>query len=275
MMSYAAFMVQLDIEGSNDARLRIACDLAERFDAKLIGITACCSTPPSYASSFIPGDLIAADMAHVRKRMAETEERFREAVGKRVAQIEWRQSSSMPNEFVAREARAADVLVAGAKRSGEIVDPLRMLDTSDLVMEAGRPVVVVPPEAEALRADRILVGWKDTRESRRAVLDALPMLKRADHVLVAEVLEDGERKLAERRVDDVVHWLVRHGVVAVGEVASAEGDAAAKLAELAALERTDLIVAGAYGHSRWREWVMGGVTRDLVMRSNRCALLSH
>lgn len=274
-MSYAALMVHLDLESSNDARLKIAGDLAERFDAKLIGIAACASTPPSYASAFIPGELIAADMAHVRKRMAEIEERFREAVGKRVASIEWRQSSSLPNEFVAREARAADLVIAGAKRSGEIVDPLRMLDTSDLVMEAGRPVLVVPPEAEGLRADRILVGWKDTRESRRAVLDALPLLKRADHVMVAEVLEDDGEKAAARSVEDVVHWLVRHGVVAVGKAVPAEGDAAAQLSELASLEGADLIVAGAYGHSRWREWVMGGVTRDLVMHGRRCAFLSH
>jgi nucleotide-binding universal stress UspA family protein len=274
-MSYAALMVQLDLESSNDARLRIAGDLAERFDAKLIGIAACASTPPSYAASFIPGDLIAADMTHVRKRMAEIEERFREAVRNRVANVEWRQSNSMPNEFVAREARAADLVIAGAKRSGEIVDPLRMLDTSDLVMEVGRPVLVVPPEAEGLRAERILVGWKDTRESRRAVLDALPLLKRADHVIVVEALEDGSGKTAERSVDDVVHWLVRHGVVAVGEVVSAGASAASKLAEIAATERTDLLVAGAYGHSRWREWVMGGVTRELVMHGDRCAFLSH
>lgn len=275
-MSYAALMVHLDLESSNDARLKIAGDLAERFDAKLIGIAAACSTPPSYAASFIPGDLIAADMTHVRKQMAETEARFREAVGKRVAQIEWRQSNSMPNEFVAREARAADLVIAGAKRSGEIVDPLRMLDTSDLVMEAGRPVLVVPPEADGLKAERILVGWKDTRELRRAVLDALPLLKRAEQVLVAEVVEEaGAEKVAERGVGDVVHWLVAHGVVAVGKAVSAGGDAARKLAELASQERTDLVVAGAYGHSRWREWVMGGVTRDLVQHSDRCAFLAH
>lgn len=275
-MSYAALMVHLDLESSNDARLKVAGDLAQRFDAKLIGIAACDSTPPGYASTFIPGDLIAADMAHVRKQMAATEERFREAVGKRVAQIEWRQGTSMPTEFVAREARAADLVIAGAKRSGEIVDPLRMVDTSDLVMQAGRPVLVVPPEAEGLNANRILVGWKDTRESRRAVLDALPLLTRAEQVLVAAVLEDDDGpKAAERSVEDVVHWLVRHGAVAVGDVAAAERDPAAKLAEIAETERMDLVVAGAYGHSRWREWVMGGVTRELVMRSNRCSLLSH
>jgi nucleotide-binding universal stress UspA family protein len=274
-MSYATLMVHLEIEHSNDARLRIAGDLANRFDAKLIGIAACETTPPTYADTFVPGELIAADRAYARKCLAEVEARFREAVTSRVPKFEWRQADALPTEFVASEARAADLLITGTKRSAEFVDPFRVVDTSDLVRQAGRPVLVVPPEATGLSASRVLVGWKDTRESRRAVVDAMPFLKQAEQVLVAELSEDDDKPGAERRVNDVVHWLARHGVTAVGHVGSAEGNAAERLSELAAVERADLIVTGAYGHSRWREWVMGGVTRDLIMRADRCALLAH
>ena len=115
----------------------------------------------------------------------------------------------------------------------------------------------------------------DTRESRRAIVDAMPFLKQAEQVIVAELIEDGDRKGAEHRVNDVVHWLNRHGVTAIGHVGVSDGNPAIGLSELAAIEHADLLITGAYGHSRWREWVMGGVTRDLVMHADRCTLLAH
>jgi hypothetical protein len=90
---------------------------------------------------------------------------------------------------VAREARAADIVITGVNRDGILLDSLRQLDPSDLVMEAGRPIFVVPPEAEYLKLNSVLVAWKDTREARRAVADALPLLHKAKDVNVVEVVE--------------------------------------------------------------------------------------
>ena len=84
-------------------------------------------------------------------------------------------------------------------------------------MQAGRPVFVVPPEAEYLKLKNALVAWKDTREARRAVADALPLLRKAEEINVVEVIEDdSDRSAARARVDDVAAWLSRHQITRSG-----------------------------------------------------------
>jgi nucleotide-binding universal stress UspA family protein len=125
-----------------------------------------------------------------------------------------------------------------------------------------------------LKLGNVVVAWKDTREARRAVVDALPLLHRAKDVTVVEVVEDNDhRAAAQMRVGDVAAWLGRHAITGVGRVIHA-------IEEMQELDRLwqnacDLMVAGAYGHTRFREWVLGGMTRNLLTRSRRCSLLSH
>jgi nucleotide-binding universal stress UspA family protein len=273
-MSYSTLMVHLELEHSNDARLRIAGDLAEQFDARLIGIAACDPQPPHYAGGAFAQGLVERERTEIKKKMAETEERFRTAVQNRAPNIEWRSAMTRPTDYVAREARAADLVITGASREAVFLDPLRRLDASDLLMQAGRPIFVVPPEAEHLKLKNVLVAWKDTREARRAVADALPLLQRAEQVHVVEVIEDdSERTGAQERVNDVVEWLGRHTVAAFDTVIHA----ATESEQLDALwqNEADLVVAGAYGHTRFREWVLGGFTRNLLTRSRRCSFLAH
>ena len=92
----------------------------------------------------------------------------------RACDTAWRSAIARPLDYVSQQARAADLIITGANRDGLLLDPLRRLDPSDLVMQAGRPLFVVPPEAEFLGLKNALVAWKDTREARRAVADALP-----------------------------------------------------------------------------------------------------
>jgi nucleotide-binding universal stress UspA family protein len=135
---------------------------------------------------------------------------------------------------------------------------------------------VVPPSARSLLADNVLIAWKDSREARRAVCDALPFLAKAENVTVLEVAAEADRESAAARVDRVVSFLERHGVNAQAEVRTRrEGSNADELIRVAEQHRADLIVAGGYGHARLREWVFGGVTRDLLKRSPKCCLLSH
>jgi nucleotide-binding universal stress UspA family protein len=142
-------------------------------------------------------------------------------------------------------------------------------------LDPGRDNLVVPAESDVLRAERILIAWKDTRESRRAVFDALPLLRLCQKAIVAEIDEDKDPDLANRRVEDVVSWLQCHGINAAAWSEPVREAAAAQLESLAAEEAADLVVAGAYGHGRIREWVFGGVTQDFLRRSSRCHLLSH
>jgi nucleotide-binding universal stress UspA family protein len=143
-------------------------------------------------------------------------------------------------------------------------------------MQTGRPLLVVPDACEWLDLRSVLIAWKDTPECRRAVVDALPILHEAKNVIVAEIVEDeADRPAVASGVEDLVAWLSRHGVLASGRVPSEPGNAAAQLDEIASEAAAGLVVAGAYGHSRFREWVFGGVTKCLVNPSKRCSLLSR
>lgn len=273
-MTYSTLMVHLELEHSNDARLQIAGELAERFDATLIGVVSCDPQLPYYPLGTLAAEVFERERAEIEKRARETEDRFRAAVRNRARAVEWRCGMEAPTEFVARQARAADLIIIGANRDGALLDPLRRLNPSDLVMQAGRPIFVVPPEAEYLRLNNVLVAWKDTREARRAVADALPLLHQAKNVDVLEVIAKEEnQKAAQDRVNDVAAWLGRHNIPAVGRVMHVveQFDQIGNIWSNAA----DLIVAGAYGHARFREWALGGFTQSILTRSRHCSLVTH
>lgn len=275
-MTYSSVMVHLDLDEPNDARLQVAGDLAEQFNAKLIGIACCKPEPSVYAHGAFAHGLVRQLEAEANEKLNNLEQRFRTGCQNRIKDVEWRRAFASPTDFVAREARAADLVVTGSDRSVGLSDPLWRLDPSELVMKLGRPLMVVPPEVGRLKLGSIVVGWKDTRESRRAVVDALPLLQKAKEVTVVEIIEnDEDRAAAGRRLADVASWLRRHQVDASHMLPNHRGDAVEQLIRHAGDIEADMIVAGAYGHTRMREWILGGVTRDLITKCDRCSLLSH
>jgi nucleotide-binding universal stress UspA family protein len=275
-MTYATVMVSLALDRPNEAPLAVAGQIAERFDAALVGIVAAVVSPPPY---FTDGEqaetLIDEEQASVKRRMSELEGQFREAAKGRARDVEWRCAIDFPARYVLQHARCADIIVCGG-RSDAFSDPFATITPRDLVMEAGRPLLVVPDPVNWLDPRSVLVGWKDTPEARRAIVAALPMLRKAKDVVVAEIVEaeDGQAA-AVKRVRDVVRWLSRHGVSASELVAPQERDATVQLDALAANVGARMVVAGAYGHSRFRELVLGGMTQYLITQTTRCALLSH
>lgn len=274
-MSYATIMVHLDLNRGNDAPVHVACELADLFGAGLVGITACQPEPVAYAEGAVAQSLVAKLRTEAEEKIAVIQERFQSATQGRGKGSQFRSGFGVPAEFIAREARAADLLVTGSE-IGAFPDPLWRVDPSELVMQLGRPILVVPAEVTRLRLGHVVVAWKDTREARRAVADALPLLHKAKEVTVMEIAEsDDDRSAATRRVSDVVGWLAEHGVTASNKVPTRRGNAVEQLAEQAGEIGADLIVAGAYGHTRLREWIFGGVTRDLIRQAHRCAFLSH
>jgi nucleotide-binding universal stress UspA family protein len=157
-----------------------------------------------------------------------------------------------------------------------LADPFVQVNPSDLVMQAGRPLLVVPDGCNWLDLRSAMIAWKDTAEARRAVSDALPLLRQSTEVTVVEIVEDeADRAAAVSRVKDVVAWLSQHGVRASEQVAAPSGDAATQLEQIASDVGAGVVIAGAYGHSRLSEWILGGVTRRLISPSNRSSLLSH
>jgi nucleotide-binding universal stress UspA family protein len=268
-------MVGVDLEPSNSATLRIASHLATQFSAKLIGIAAADLPWSFYAQEAPTPAVVELLQSDIEKRLKRAEERFRAAATQPAQQTEWRSVLAPPSDYIAHQARAADVIVVSARRDGVWLDPfVGQIDPGDLAMRAGRPVFVVPPDAEQFDLKCAVVAWKDTREARRAVSDALPLLQKAQDVIVAEVIEaEPQRAGAHGRLDDVVRWLGHHGIAAAARVFDfPEGNNPVdKLWEYGA----DVVVAGAYGHTRLREWIFGGFTDSLLKRSPRCAFLSH
>ena len=277
-MTYAAVMVSLAIDQPNEARLAVAGQLAEKFDAGLIGIAAAVFSPPLY---YTTGDqaqvLIDQGEASIKERLSGLEAQFRESAKTRAKHVEWRSAIDFPARYVLQAARSADIVVSGGP-SDAFSDPFALVTPKDLVMEAGRPLLVVPDSVDWLDLRSVLVAWKDTPEARRAIVASLPALRKAKGVTVAEIVEaGGSRPAAVARVRDVLTWLSRHGVSASELVAeqNQDRDAPEQLDSMAADVGAGVVVAGAYGHSRFREMILGGMTQHLITQTKRCVLLSH
>ena len=274
-MSYASLLVHVDADATLDGRNSIAADLADRFHALLIGIAGWAPmwvfpTQESIENP-APGDFHLQDM---KTLLDQKGKEFCAAFAKPDRRVEWRSILDVPTEAVARTARAADLVIIGNAK--ENTDPFRSLDPGTVVLKAGRPVLVVPKGLAALSAKRIAVAWKDVREARRAVRDALPFLQAAETVVILEILEEGEKNGAADQLKDVANYLNRRRIdIITQRVRPAEVTAGDSLIRFIEDENVDLLVAGAYGHSRLGEWIFGGVTRDLLAQSPICCLFSH
>jgi nucleotide-binding universal stress UspA family protein len=275
-VTYATLMVHLELGSSNVALMQTTLRLAQQFDAHVIGIAASQPLQAVFGGSYATGDTLQQDRSETETEMKVAEAEFRNALQPRGGGVEWRSEVMFGDlsAYFASAARSADLIIAGAA-SGSALDGARRVTASELVMQAGRPVLIVPRGTEGFKLDRVVIGWKDTRESRRAARDALPLLKKAAYVALVEIAPENELDAARYRLNDVVAWLKRHGVAATPFISQSIGDDAAQLKAIADEQSADLTVAGAYGHSRLREWVLGGVTSDLLLRADRCSLVSH
>jgi len=273
-MSYATLMVYVDVESKPDGRVSVAADLARRFDAHLIGIASGASI--SVVLGEDAPNAAAAETPQLRDMKALLDQKgqeFRAAIGTSGRRVEWRSVVGLQADVVAREARAADLVIIGNARASR--DPFRALDPGSFILKAGRPVLVVPTGVTALPPRRVAVAWKDVREARRAVRDALPFLREAENVMIVEVSERAGDQ-ASSRLRDVANYLARHRIATVTErVLPVDATPANSLLRFIANENISLIVAGGYGHSRLGEWAYGGVTRDLLAESPICCLFSH
>jgi nucleotide-binding universal stress UspA family protein len=276
-MGYKTIMVHLELSGANDGLLQIAGDLAERLHADVIGIAGCQPVQLAYADTYFSGDVVVADRAEIEKELQQTEANFRAVFATRGVKVEWRSTICYQPlaDFIAHQARAADLVITGPDIGGSTFDSTRRVSIADLVMQAGRPVLIVPQNRKKMDLDHIVVGWKGSRESRRVIVDALPLMKLAGKVTVLEIVPEVDLPRAKDNLADVINWIKRHGISASFEAVAAKGDDSSRLSELAHERGADLIVAGAYGHSRVREWVLGGVTNDFLLNPDRCVLVSH
>ncbi|UGX97974.1 universal stress protein [Bradyrhizobium barranii subsp. barranii] len=261
-MTIATVMVYVDPEQQAEGQVRIARDVANKFEASLIGVSAFAVEPPFVAEGVIIQETTADGLKRMKSALSEKEQWFRHVAGLPKERVEWRCSVEYPTVFLSNEARSADLVVSRCTQ--EKMDQFHFIDPAEAMMRMGRPTLMVPDHVPALNADHILVGWKDTREARIAVRDALPFLSRASQVTVIEICTSDEQDTARRRVRDVAKNLQSHAVKCQVEVRvhMAEPDAH-QLVRVAKDKGADLIVTGGYGHSRelWRNLGDDGVRK--------------
>ena len=270
-MSYANILVSVDLDGATADRIRLAAGLARRFAATLTGA----------AAEKVPAPTLVRDVQDAERQERDNEDEVRAVLEQAQAlfarcveegtRTDWRPAFAGPITHLVEQARAADLIVVG--RRGPMDEPPGALGVppGPILMEAGRPVLVVPPCIEHLRGARIVVAWKDGLEARRAVSAALPFIREADQVFVASTGEGARYEGAE----DVAAHLARHGAPVTTHLLRtivSDGD---ELLRFAQKQDADLIVMGAYGHARLREWLFGGVTRDILQRSPIPCLMCH
>jgi nucleotide-binding universal stress UspA family protein len=269
-MSYKTIVVNLAADGDAEPIVKLAAEMAHRFDARLVGFAAA-DVPPLVATGeglVYEGEVMQVKRQEIERRLSELRDTFEKLVPHSISS-EWKQHICGPTRALGLAARSADLIVTAD--GGE--DVFRAVDIGSLVLGSGRPVLVASGNAEHLRSKTVLVAWKDSREARRALSDSLPFLARAREVVVA-TMDTNSREDVRNSLADVVVFLERHGIVARTEVISEDADGH-RLAAFARLIQADLIVSGAYGHSRLREWAFGGVTRSLIGESGINRLLSN
>ena len=275
-MSYKTIVVHLDAGKRRRVRIDLACTVAQRYGAHLIGFFALEAQPaliaPEAAPTLIP-EMLNQQRAAAEEAGREFAERMR--TREYTARSEWRAASADGFEALRLYARHTDLVVAGQPDpEGDGVPPWF---SHDLVMSVGRPVLYVP---FAGRFDdcgtRVLVPWNGSREAARALSDALPFLREAK---AAEVVSFDAQKLAgviDMPHPDMKAYLARHDVNA-SVVAQPTGgiDVGSAILSRTADTGVDLIVMGAYSHSRARELVLGGATRTLFKSMTVPTLMSH
>lgn len=276
---YRSILVHVDREGESRKRIELALGLAKAHHAALIGLSAGLPRIPIelYANGFatIPttSDFSQLDREELDAEFKRASALFTEVTAKSGIRTEWRAELDVPALALAGAANAADLIVGGCGPDSLLSD-LRMAATGDLLMRAGRPILAVPADVSALSARNIVIAWKSSREARRAVADAMPFLTRADKVHIVHIGEGGADE--SEAAQDLKALLQRHEVFAqVESEPRGEGPIDEQIVKAARRYDADLIVAGAYGHTRLREWVLGGMTRGLLARSPVTCLLSH
>jgi len=272
---YKTILVHLQLGQPHAALLHLAARLGERFDSRLVGVAACEPLATLIADASAEGALIQDELEQLRCEMAMAEHAFHEALGGRTAGVAWRASSCGVSiaDFVAQVARGADLILTDSATGGH-GDARRQLQMSALLLRAGRPVLIAPAAAGALLFAHALLAWDDSRECRRAVGDALPLLREAGRVSVVQVAPGDDHAAILGQLQDVVAWLHSHGVGAQPVLLPASGSPP-QLGTIALDHTCDLVVAGAYGHSRLREWALGGVTRTLLAQRQVAVMFSH
>ncbi|MEM7653745.1 MAG: universal stress protein [Pseudomonadota bacterium] len=280
-MSYKSLLVVMDNAVGGAAKLEYAASLAANIGASMVGIYAgYIPTIPSYVSAQVPASFYEAQRETWQEENGRAADDFKKACDKHGVAGEWRDltpGGEILTSVIAMHARYADLVVL-SQSDDERDIPLIGEIAASLPMDCGRPVLVVPYAGTfSAPPKRVLIGWDASRESTRAIHDALPLLVSADKVTVVTVNpEQGTEAHGQIPGADIALTLARHNVtVEVKTIYEKKVGAGDAILSCAADEGADLIVMGSYGHSRVREMILGGATRTMLSSMTAPVLMSH
>lgn len=283
-MGYKTIVAHLTTETQARQAIAAGSMLARSGDAHLTGLYVVPAprvvAASAYGAADVAGILLEQHLAFHEQKSNQIKALFDHAMASELFQSDWVKVDSHrvdPLATILERGRAAELIVAVQSDPDE-PDGIGATMAERLMMEAGRPVLVVPPTGtiETLGRD-ITVAWNGSRESARAVFDALPLLQEAAMVHVLWI-----NPAADSQADDDVSGaalaatLARAGVTCEAMVASARnGEVGDELCARLAEHGSDLLVMGGYGHPRLQQWIFGGVTRQILSEMPVPVLLSH
>jgi nucleotide-binding universal stress UspA family protein len=276
-MTIKDILLNLTTAIDDDATIDYAISLARTFEAHLAGVAFGYDEVPT---AMLAGEVPPTWIEEFRREAQEAAEaavgRF-EAAAKRAgisSQAGWLPASlAGPAEQFGRMARRFDLSVVRQAEADKVTPAPLMIESA--LFETGRPVLVVPYiQKTGMKLDRVMVCWDGSRSAARAIADAMPLLQRAKTVEVVTATEHG--KTDEMPGADIAQHLARHGLaIEVKPIVAPHVKTADVLLSHAADTSADLLVLGGYGHSRLREFVLGGVTRSILQTMTVPAVMSH
>jgi nucleotide-binding universal stress UspA family protein len=277
-MSLKDLLVHVGTDPACASRIDVAARLAAWHDAHLTGLHVMAAPPlPGYVAVELPPQFRELQAQRLREVAEQARHLFESGVRAAGARrVDWRAEAGDILGTARLHGRYFDLVVVG--QGIDVDDPTGALTVlpEELALSIGRPVLVVPRYGTfAALGDHVLIGWNASREAARAVNDALPLLQRAQKVTVLSI---DPADHPDQRIPgaDITLHLARHGVNATAAQDScADISVGDVLLSRAADIGADLIVCGAYGHSRFREMVLGGATRHLLQHMTVPVLISH
>lgn len=280
-MAMRDLLVVVDDTPGAAARMEVAATLARDNDAHVTGLWV--SDPvnmPVAVAVEIPDALLRQFEERAVEKAAAAKAGFEEVMARFgiAAKSEWRQVEGDPTAVTAVHGRYADLVIVG-QVAPDRDDDTAVVIPEDLLFDCGRPLLVVPHVGHfPTVGQRIIVGWNASREAARAVGDAMDLLTRAHKVAVMAVnpKRKGLHGLGDAPGADIAHHLSRHGCkVEAAQTANDQIDPGDTLLNLISDTSSDMVVMGAYGRSRLREMVLGGMTRFMLRHATVPLFMSH
>lgn len=282
-MPYPTLLLLLDDDPGADSRNDAAIEFALRMGAHIHGLSCHVAVPTGPEFAVAPGgpnDPVRRDLEEAQRRAVERTLRFQAACQRRgVASYETSvDDSGEPHHAIVRQAPLHDLVLLGQP------DPLdpdagrRDAVVADVVVHSPRPTLLHPHAGDFREFGRTaLVAWDGSHGAARAASDALPLLKRCRDVHVVQFDHgDAQFPAVDRSpLVGVQRWLARHGIEAQAGLRCTDDDIGVALLSTAGDVGADLLVMGGWGHARWKERLLGGVTRTVIENMALPVLISH